>query len=432
MLKRIDPAQVALGMFIHQFEGSWFNHPFWRARFLLTDPGQVEKVHESALDAVIIDTERGLDVAGAPAPTPAPAPIATRIARRAEPLPVAPRAAPSRVLGAPPPEIAKGFGRARSVADRGLKVVAGVFLEMRLGKTVALEDVSPVINSVIGSMQSNPNALTGLMQFQRDHGEVYAHALATSALMVGLGRTIGLDRCDLHTAGLAGLLLDSGIALLPAADTQGDRPNAVPPEHVALGYGFIEESGLSAAVARACLEHHERHDGGGWPGGTAGKALSQLGRMAAICDAYDLMTSPLDGSGGIDPAEALRAMQEDHGAFDPDLLTAFVTTMGIWPTGSIVELRTGRLAVVVDQHRDHRDRPTVAVFFDPVAGSPIEPQWIDLANCYGADAIAVPAHINELPQAIQAPAQAALARALARVLPGGGAAKPRTGRQQAA
>ena len=70
MLKRIDPAQVALGMFIHQFEGSWFNHPFWRARFLLTDPGQVEKVHESALDAVIIDTERGLDVAGAPAPTP--------------------------------------------------------------------------------------------------------------------------------------------------------------------------------------------------------------------------------------------------------------------------------------------------------------------------------------------------------------------------
>lgn len=428
MLKRIDPAQVALGMFIHQFEGSWFNHPFWRARFLLTDPKQVEKVHESALDAVIIDTERGIDVAGTPAPAPAPAPVAARITRRPEPLPVAPRAMPSRVLGAPPAEVTRGFGRARSVADRGLKVVAGVFLEMRLGKTVALEDVSPVINAVIGSMQSNPNALTGLMQFQRDHGEVYAHALATSALMVGLGRTIGLDRFDLHTAGLAGLLLDSGIALLPAAETQ----IAVPPEHVALGHAFIEESGLSAAVARACLEHHERHDGSGWPNGTAGKALSQLGRMAAICDAYDLMTNPIDRSPGIDPAAALRQMQDDHGAFDPDLLTAFVTTMGIWPTGSIVELRTGRLAVVIDQHPDHRDRPTVAVFFDPVGASAIEPQWIDLANCYGADAIAAPARIDELPQAIQAPAQAALDRALARVLPGNTPAKPRAGRQQAA
>lgn len=429
MLKRIDPAQVALGMFIHQFEGSWFSHPFWRARFLLTDERQAERVRDSGLDAVIIDTDRGIDVAAPAATAPAPSPVAARLARRAEPLPVAPRAPASRVLGAPPAEVAKGFGRARSVADRGLKVVAGVFLEMRLGKTVALEDVSPVINAVIGSMQSNPNALTGLMQFQRDHGEVYAHALATSALMVGLGRTIGLDRFDLHTAGLAGLLLDSGIALLPAGPAPGERLDA---EHVVLGHGFIEESGLSAAVARACLEHHERHDGGGWPNGTAGKALSQLGRMAAICDAYDLMTNPLDRSAGRDPAAALSEMQSDHGAYDPDLLAAFVTTMGIWPTGSIVELRTGRLAVVIDQHRDHRDRPLVAVFFDPVAASAIEPQWIDLANCYGADAIAAPARIGDLPQAIQAPAQAALDRALARVLPGSTPAKPRAGRQQAA
>lgn len=424
MLKRIDPGQIRLGMFIHRFEGNWFNHPFWWARFQVTDLRQVERVRESVLTGVVIDTDRGIDLDD-PAPAAAQPAAPLRKVRLAEP---APRAVPARGLGAPPAEVVRGFGRARSVADRGLKVVAGVFLEMRLGKAVALEDVSPVINAVVGSMQSNPSALTGLLQFQRDHGQIYAHALATSALMIGLGRTIGLDRFDLHTAGLAGLLLDSGIALLPA-----DAPDPMAAEHVALGHRFITDSGLSEAVARTCLEHHERHDGSGWPAGTAGTALSQLGRMAAICDAFDLLTNPIDGSAGIDPAAALNRMQGDCGAFDPVLLAAFVTTMGIWPTGSLVELRTGRLAVVVDQHRDHRDRPLVAVFFDPVSGNAIEPQWIDLATCYGADAIAGPARIDDLPPTMRGPAEASLARVIERVAPAATApAKPKRTRRKAA
>lgn len=440
MLKRINPAEVTLGMFIHKLEGNWFSHPFWRAHFLLTDPDQLDALHASTVPAVIIDTERGIDPDAPVARTPSPIPAARTTAptqlrtRRAglvmpPPPPAPPAPAPvsggmARVLSAPPAEIGRGFGRANTVAERGLKAVASVFLELRLGKAITPATITPVIDSIITSMQSNPFAFNGLMRFRQDSEHVYRHALATSALMIALGRSMRLPTFDLHTAGLAGLLLDSGVSLLPIdeADRSGDPRNlpvAVWQSHVQLGHDFIVRSGLSDAVARACLEHHERIDGGGWPHGTGGAALSKLGRMAAICDAYDLLATGGEGQPRIDPADALRRMKADPGAFDTDLLAVFETTVGIWPTGSVVELRSGRLAVVIGQNSDAPDQPLIALFYDLANRQPIDNVWIDLARCYGADAISGPGQIAGLPQACEADASASLAAAIARVTPGG-------------
>jgi HD-GYP domain-containing protein (c-di-GMP phosphodiesterase class II) len=437
MHKRIDPTDVVLGMYIHKLEGNWFSHPFWRARFLLTDPEQLKRLHASSVTGVIIDTELGIDPDAAPATlTPAtltPATLAPaaaapsgataqRLRRAALPAPPPPsrdlaanRPSPQgRVMTAAPAEVTRGFGRARNVADRNLKVVTHVFLEMRLGKQISPATVSPVIDSIITSMQSNPFAYNGLLRLSQQSEDVYRHALATSALMIALGRTLGLPTLDLHAAGLAGLLLDTGVTLLPAGE---GTPNglAVPmrPEvwrsHVPLGHDFILRSGLSDTVARACLEHHERFDGGGWPHGTGGNALSKLGRMAAICDAYDLLASGAQNELALDPGQVLRRMKADVGAYDPAILVAFEATVGIWPIGSVVELRSGRLAVVIDQHRDAPDQPLVAAFFAPATGEPIDNLWIDLGNCYGADGIAGHGRIDDLPAAMQASARAALA-----------------------
>jgi HD-GYP domain-containing protein (c-di-GMP phosphodiesterase class II) len=338
-------------------------------------------------------------------------------------VPAPPPQAPSpvaRTLHAAPAETVRAFGRASAAADRGLKVVATVFLEMRLGKGITSASVTPVIDSIIDSVQSNPFAFNGLMRFRRDSEAVYRHALATSALMIALGRSLALAPLELHAAGLAGLLLDAGISLLPAGDDDGPFDPARLPQdvwrsHVGLGEDFIRRSRLSDAIARACLEHHERHDGTGWPNGTAGTALSRLGRMAAICDAYDWLVSPADGRDGLDPAAAVQAMRGDAGAYDPAMLDAFATTLGVWPIGSMVELRSGRLAVVIDQHRDALDRPLVAVFFAPASGLPVQDVWIDLNTCYGADAIAGPVTLDTLPASQVAAATAALEAVIAQV-----------------
>jgi len=448
MLKRIDPADVTLGMFIHKLEGNWFSHPFWRARFLLTDPRRLARLHASRVPGVIIDTDRGLDLAvpeAAPPPAPAQrapaAPVRQRLPDPPAPPPP-PLAMPSpvaRTLHAASGDTVRAFGRASAAADRGLKVVADVFLQLRLGKGIAAASVTPVIDSIMASMQSNPFAFNGLMRFRRDSEAVYRHALATSALMIALGRSLGLPPLDLHAAGLAGLLLDAGISLLPVGDDDTPfDPARLPTEvwhsHVGLGEDFIRRSRLSDAIARACLEHHERIDGTGWPNRTGGTELSRLGRMAAICDAYDWLVSPANGRDGLDPAAALRAMRDDLGAFDPDMLDAFAATLGIWPIGSLVSLRSGRLAVVIDQNRDALDRPLIAVFYAPASGQPIDDVWIDLNTCYGADAIAGPVTIDTLPPSQHAAATAALEAVIAQVAgtPTKKPARPRKSKARAA
>jgi HD-GYP domain-containing protein (c-di-GMP phosphodiesterase class II) len=434
MLKRIDPGDVVLGMFIHKLEGNWFSHPFWSAQFLLTDQGMLDRLHASRVPAVIIDTERGIDpdapaphiapASAAPARRPAPAPPRPlrQVAPIAPPPPALARTAMTQVMSAPPAEVARGFGRANAVAERGLKVVTHAFLEMRLGKAITPATISPVIDSIIASVKNNPFAFNGLMRFRRVSEDVYRHALATSALMIALGRNLNLSPPDLHAAGLAGLLLDAGVCLLPMDEHDHvTDPRSLPHEiwrsHVRLGHEFILRSRLSDTIARACLEHHERIDGAGWPHGTGGQALSKLGRMAAICDAYDQLASGSEGRPGCDPAEALRRMKDDHGAYDPELLAVFETTVGIWPTGSLVALRSGRLAVVIEQNRDTPDRPLIAVFYAPDTAQAIDATWIDLDTCYGADAIAGPGAIASLPHACQPAASAALAAALERVAP---------------
>ncbi len=437
MLKRIETGAVTLGMFIHKLEGNWFSHPFWTTRFLLIDPEQLDQLQASKVTGVIIDTEHGLDpdnLAPHGAIPPLPAPLMAKPAVRAGSggfaisaaeyprTPAQPPAKPARVLAAPPNEVSRAFGKAQVVAERGLKLVAEVFLEMRLGKAITPARLSPAIDSVIASVQASPFAFNGLMRLRQDGEDIYRHGLATSALMIALGRTMRLPPADVHAAGQAGLLLDIGMAKLRAERADGDRgrgdlPAEVWQSHVRLGYDFILKSRLPLAVAGACLEHHERIDGTGWPGRMSGAAISKLGRMAAICDTYDTLASATDGRPGLDPAQALRQMRGDHGAFDPALIALFETTIGIWPTGTVVELRSGRMAVVIDQNRDAADRPLVAVFYAPASRERIGNTFIDLSTCYGTDAIAGPGLIDALPLPCRTEAAAALAAAIARVVP---------------
>lgn len=405
MLKRIAPSDARIGMFIHKLEGNWFRHPFWKGRFLLTDPGQLARLREAQVEGVIIDTARGRDVDGSP-----PEPEAA-IARPARCGAAWRRAGPDHAPNpAPPPaappasgrSLAREFGRAAQIAEGGLRLVSRVFLEMRLGKAVRHDDISPVIEDIFASVQRNAHAFNGLMQCKRDAEFAYRHALATSALMIMLGRQLRLSPDALREAGLAGLMLDCGIGLMPVdLAVMGGHWRAIPAvlwrEHVRYGHDFLLGGDCGEGVARACLEHHERMDGAGYPAGTPGEGLSPLGRMAAICNAYDELVSDMDGGGGIDPAAALARMLGDAGAYDGAMLKAFVAAVGIYPVGSIVLLQSGRHAMVVDQNEDDPALPRVRCFHSRALGRAVAQETIDLAHCYGRDAIAGLADPDDLP-----------------------------------
>lgn len=396
MLKRISTSEIQLGMFIHKLEGSWFSHPFWKSRFLLDDPDMLATLQASAVNGVVIDTARGLDSARSENATDTPVlqkPAGkTGAVRNTAGLVQVPQ---SLNFSRPPVSMAmaREFGRARRVAGASVRVVSRVFIEARLGKAIHVHDVEPVLESIYASVQRNLYAFNGLLRCQSGNEPLYRHSLAVSALMIAMAKHMRYHPGDVRDAGMAGLLMDVGVGQLSVdlASVGGDYTllrQDLREQHVVLGYSYLKAAGdIPEPVLRVVLHHHERLDGSGYPQGLTAPSIETLSRMAAICDTYDSLVSCGAPEARLDPADAIRHLREQPEKFDAALVAIFTETVGVFPIGSFVRLRSGRLAMVVDEDPTDRALPTVRAFWSLPQGQRVKGETIALAHCYGADAI---------------------------------------------
>jgi len=401
MLKRIDVADVQLGMYIHKLEGSWLKHRFWRTKFLLTDAELLADLRASEVEGVLIDLTRGADVRPrASTVTPLRRPLVTqqapslagaidRARRERQDAVTMERSAATNVVpfdprSTAPLGTAREVDNARIVLAKASRLLSAVFEQARLGKAISRGSVEPVIEDLFASVQRNPHAFNGLMRIRRENSSLYAHGLAVSALMIALGRQMRLPEERVKDAGMAGLLMDVGMGHLPIdvstiLDELSEREREIVQTHTTLGHEFLDMGGeLPAEVMQVCLEHHERYDGSGYPRGLAGEEIGLFARMAAICDVYDSMTSDRPHRPRTDPNAALAIMRGMEGQFDDGLLDQFIESVGVYPIGSVVRLTTGRLALVVDQNIDDYTRPRVWAFYDIGSRRIIKPEDLDL------------------------------------------------------
>jgi len=400
MLKRIDVAQVRLGMYIHKLEGPWLKHPFWKTKFLLTDAGQLADLHASELDAVVIDVEKGDDIGGESSGrrrqlvTPSRTPPIERARLELVPPPRSPVSArPFDPRSTNPLSTAREVGNAIGIVARSERILAGVFNQARLGKAIKSSQVEPVIEELFASIQRNPHAFNGLMRVKRENSSLYTHALAVSALMIALGREMRLDSARIKQAGMAGLLMDVGMGHLPLDvstinESLTEKEHEIVKTHTRLGYDFLAIGGeIPEEVMKVCMEHHERFDGSGYPLGLEGENISLFGRMAAVCDVYDSMTSDRPHRARMEPNTAFDQMRNSDGQFDPNVLNQFVESLGVYPIGSVVLLTSHRLALVVDQNREDYTRPRVWTFYDTDQAKVVKPDDINLIDSMGHEDI---------------------------------------------
>ncbi|MFG6413348.1 HD-GYP domain-containing protein [Roseateles sp. DC23W] len=387
MLKKIPTSDVTLGMYLQSLDGPWLSHPFWKTKFVLHDPQDLAALQRSSVPTVWIDISKGCDVEGAAA-----APLITA----PEPLP----APPIPSTPATPPVAASVNGtlegeieRAAQALNRSKQAVVAMFSEARLGQAVNTERCLPVVEDVASSLARNPSAFVSLARLKTRDDYTYMHSVAVCALMIGLARQLGLPDRQVREAGMAGLLHDIGKMQMPleVLNKPGQLTDAeftVMRTHPERGHELLRDGAQVPAVALdVCLHHHEKMDGSGYPHKLVGDQISLMARMGAICDVYDAITSIRPYRTPWDPAGSLQRMSQWTGHFDPAVFQAFVKSVGIYPTGTLVRMQSGRLAVVVDQNPDALVKPRVRVFYSTKSGMPIPVQLLDLSAATEKDAI---------------------------------------------
>jgi HD-GYP domain-containing protein (c-di-GMP phosphodiesterase class II) len=160
-----------------------------------------------------------------------------------------------------------------------------------------------------------------------------------------------------------------------------DEEFAIIKSHPVEGHRLLVEGGTAGPVVLdVCLHHHEKIDGSGYPSGLQGETISLFAKMGAVCDVYDAITSNRPYKAGWDPAESIRRMTEWKGHFDERVFHAFVKSIGIYPTGSLVKLSTDLLGVVIEQSKGSLLTPLVKTFYSVKSGSYLQPRLVDLSD----------------------------------------------------
>ncbi|MBL8404153.1 MAG: HD-GYP domain-containing protein [Dechloromonas sp.] len=373
MLKKIPVEKLTLGMHLQAFCGAWLDHPFWRTKFVLTDPNDLLLIAESPIKEVWIDISKGGDV------DTAAGEIITEVVSAAD-IP------PEQPVVQEKASFTDEVKRATKIVAKGKEAVVSMFQEARMGKAIEAEAAAPLVEEISNSVMRNPGALISLARLKTADDYTFMHSVAVCALMIALARQLDLDEQQVREAGMAGLLHDLGKAMIPLEVL--NKPGKLTDEEFALvkthpeeGHKLLlEGSGVSEVTKDVCLHHHEKIDGSGYPKGLTGETMSLFAKMGAVCDVYDAVTSNRPYKAGWDPAESIKRMAEWTGHFDPMVFQAFVKSLGIYPIGSLVKLASGKLGVVIEQGEQSLLKPKVKIFFSTKSQAYIKPEVIDLAR----------------------------------------------------
>ena len=197
---------------------------------------------------------------------------------------------------------------------------------------------------------------------------------------------------QLKQVGVAGLLHDIGKTAIPndvlnKPDKLTDEEFNLVKQHPQRGLEILKSCYQVDEVALdVCLHHHERVDGRGYPEKLSNDALTLYARMGAVCDVYDAISSDRCYKKAWGPAESIRKMVSwKDGHFDEVIFHAFVKTIGIYPNGTLLRLKSGRLGVVIEQSRKNLTTPIIKVFFSTRSNTHIPMEILDLSK--GTDSI---------------------------------------------
>ncbi len=257
--------------------------------------------------------------------------------------------------------------------------------DLAVGRRVNLSRVSKVVDSIIDDLQHNSDLVFSLSALRSVDEYTFAHSVNVCVLCGIIGTALHYSRDDLHKLGVGALLHDLGKVQMADLVRKPDRLTEAEWErmktHAQVGFDILRANfEINLLSAHVAFQHHEHMDGSGYPRGLRGHEIHEFGRIAAVADVYDALSSDRSYRPRLDPVQVAEHLIKESGPhLDPEIVRKLLTRVALYPTGSIVVLSSRQVAVVVAQGAGDVARPRVKVVTDENYNM-IEPQEIDLAE----------------------------------------------------
>jgi len=384
MTQMLPVEQLEIGMYVAQLDRPWLETPFLFQGFFIRDDDEIEEL-KTHCEHVYVSCDSLEEEISADAPASVPAanvvngekPVQKRFSLRSlfkmgRSRSSEEQVAQTNVFYREQCSLKEEIPKASGVHDQAVTTVQDVMKNLRNSGNLDLGRLEATVTPMVDSMLRNPAALACLIRMRRKDDYLYHHSLASSVWATILGRQIGLSRADIDVIALGAMLLDVGKTQIPdeiltKPDKLDDEERKLMHRHVQFGLDILHKSGnVDSRVLEMVAHHHERYNGTGYPQRLSGNSIPVFGRIAGIVDAYDAMITPRPYAklqSSYDAIRKLRVLADVE--FQAELVDQFTRAIGAFPTGTLVELNTGEVAIVTKQNRIRRLRPEIMVIMNP-------------------------------------------------------------------
>lgn len=373
-LEKVQTRDLQPGLYVQQLDRPWTETPFMFQGFFIQCQDDIEELqHYCKYVFVEISRSRGEDTqigsVSRDAETRSPASGVVKLRPRTS------TAAKSATHGRRTYKITRQVEReiatAETIHHEACHAVNTMLMRLRKEGRLDMDMANNAVKTMMDSVLRNPDAMIWLSRMKQFDTYLYQHSINCAILGLAFARHLGLDKQAIYEIGLGCMLCDVGKTRLPGSLLA--KPGALQPQemrivrgHVEYGVAILDQvKELSGRIRDMVYSHHERFDGSGYPDGLKANAIPTFAKIAGMVDSYDAMISPRPYAKLYSPYDAVRQIYLWRGnLFQPEVVEQFMQVVGVFPTGTLVELNTGAVGVVIAQNEARRLRPRIMLLLD--------------------------------------------------------------------
>jgi len=348
---RIPVQALRVGMRIVELDRPWTETPFVFQGFRLESVFQIEEVARHCKEVVVeYDEDQWIP------PT-----------ERA----VLGKPAHSRTSNVAHLPTARAYQSAGRLQEDARALTRSIMDDVRLGRAIDVKEVKSTVSCAVKQVLDSPDAVLWLARIRHRDAYTSEHCVNVGLLAINFGRHLGYGEDDLNAIGLAGMLHDVGKTLTPlevlnkeGALTQEEFE--IMKSHTTEGRNILmAHRNLTHGAVDVAYGHHEALDGTGYPRKLKASGIPDLTRIITLCDVYDAVTSDRCYRRGQPSLRGLDVLQRGRGnKYDERLVDEYVRCIGLYPTGSVVELVNGCHGIVLSTNYRNRHLPRVLLVRD--------------------------------------------------------------------